>query len=111
MSMWQSSGLYLAAPIAVALGDQGHGSPGTNSHIGPTEDIYLTNKNAHQLNSNHNTTSMSYSEGSSNGNVNSKNISTLSREPPHIAREETPNDFIERSSTTNTGDSSKKRIL
>eukprot|EP00957_Ditylum_brightwellii_P143575 10938232-Ditylum_brightwellii.AAC.1 len=54
------------------------------------ENIYPNNGNAHHFDSDHSTTSVSYPEGSTNGNVNSENISTLGREPPHITREETP---------------------
>eukprot|EP00957_Ditylum_brightwellii_P023476 1771871-Ditylum_brightwellii.AAC.2 len=46
----------------------GHASPRTNFHIGLAEYIYLSNENAQHLNSDHSTTSTSYSEGSTNGN-------------------------------------------
>eukprot|EP00957_Ditylum_brightwellii_P047229 3587168-Ditylum_brightwellii.AAC.1 len=79
---------------------QGHDSPGTSSKtLFLAEEIFSNNGNAHHLNSDHNTTSVSYPEGSTNGNVNSENILTLGRETPHITRE--------RSFTTNTGDSHK----
>eukprot|EP00957_Ditylum_brightwellii_P024125 1819416-Ditylum_brightwellii.AAC.1 len=81
-------------PVAVTLDDQGHGSLGTSSHIGLAEGIYTTSENACHLNSNHNTTSMSYSEGSSNRNVHSENISTLDIDSPqeshHILPENKP---------------------
>eukprot|EP00957_Ditylum_brightwellii_P197361 15036484-Ditylum_brightwellii.AAC.1 len=84
-------------PVAVALDDHGHNSPGTRTHIfniGIVEDIYSTSENAHHLNSNHNTTVKRHSEGSTNGNVNSQNISLSGRESPHIAKEESLTDFM-----------------
>eukprot|EP00957_Ditylum_brightwellii_P131022 9994429-Ditylum_brightwellii.AAC.1 len=67
-------------PVAVALDGHGHGHLGTMSHmgqppIGNGEDIYSTNKDAHHLNSNHNTTYDKHSKRSTNGNVHSENIS------------------------------------
>eukprot|EP00957_Ditylum_brightwellii_P139606 10640430-Ditylum_brightwellii.AAC.1 len=86
-------------PVAVALNDHGHGSLGTRSHIGIPhigngEDMYSTSKDAHHLNSNHNTTFKKHSEGSTHGNVLSKNISSSGSESPHIAKEENLTDFM-----------------
>eukprot|EP00957_Ditylum_brightwellii_P049622 3763600-Ditylum_brightwellii.AAC.1 len=53
------------------------------------EDIYPNNGNAHHLDRDHNTTSVSYPEGSTYGNFISENISALGRETPHMTREET----------------------
>eukprot|EP00957_Ditylum_brightwellii_P014161 1066598-Ditylum_brightwellii.AAC.1 len=85
--MWQSS-------VAVALDQQGHRGPRTNSYISLAEDIYLTSKNDHNLSGNHNTTFKRHSEGSTNGNVHSENILSIGRETPHIAKEENLADFM-----------------
>eukprot|EP00957_Ditylum_brightwellii_P124811 9513508-Ditylum_brightwellii.AAC.1 len=71
-------------PVAVALGDHGKGHPGTMSHmgqphIGNGEDIYSTSKDAHNLNSDHNTTFKKHFKGSTNGNILSENISSIGR--------------------------------
>eukprot|EP00957_Ditylum_brightwellii_P203662 15335668-Ditylum_brightwellii.AAC.1 len=64
-------------------------APGLVPNIFLAEDIYPNNGDAQHLGSDHNTTYVSHPEGSTNGNGNSENISTLGREPPHITREET----------------------
>eukprot|EP00957_Ditylum_brightwellii_P080872 6151858-Ditylum_brightwellii.AAC.1 len=86
-------------PVAVAFDDHGHGTQGTSSfmgipHSGSGENIYLTSKDAHHLNSNHNTTLKKHFEGSTNGNVLSENVPSTSRESPHIVKEENLTDFM-----------------
>eukprot|EP00957_Ditylum_brightwellii_P191993 14615877-Ditylum_brightwellii.AAC.1 len=86
-------------PVAVTLDDHGHGTQGISSHmgqphIGNGEDIYLTSKDAHHLNNNHNTTLKKHFKGSTNGNVLSENISSYGRESLHIAKEENLTDFM-----------------
>eukprot|EP00957_Ditylum_brightwellii_P082087 6241853-Ditylum_brightwellii.AAC.1 len=86
-------------PVAVALDDHGHGTQGIRSlmgipYSGSGEDIYLTSKDACHLNSNCNTTLKKHFEGSTNRNVLSKNILSISRESPHIAKEENLTDFM-----------------
>eukprot|EP00957_Ditylum_brightwellii_P073131 5558328-Ditylum_brightwellii.AAC.1 len=63
--------------------------PGLVPKISIAEDIYPNSGNAQHLGSDHNTTYVSHSEGSTNGNGKSENISTLGREPPRITREQT----------------------
>eukprot|EP00957_Ditylum_brightwellii_P166411 12667456-Ditylum_brightwellii.AAC.1 len=61
---------------------------------GKAEGIIPHDGNAHHLDCDHSTTSVSYPEGSTNGNVNYEVSSTLGIEPPHIAREKTLADFM-----------------
>eukprot|EP00957_Ditylum_brightwellii_P171704 13071690-Ditylum_brightwellii.AAC.1 len=63
-------------------------------HFGSGEDIYSTSKDAHHLNSDHNTTFKKYFEGFTNGNVLSENVSSTHRESPQIAKEENHTDFM-----------------
>eukprot|EP00957_Ditylum_brightwellii_P146385 11145518-Ditylum_brightwellii.AAC.2 len=82
---------HILFPIAMVLGDQGHNSSGTGDQA---EDIYPHDGNAHYLDRDHSTSSVSDPEGSTNRNVNSESSSTLGREPPHITREENLTDFM-----------------
>eukprot|EP00957_Ditylum_brightwellii_P205076 15342139-Ditylum_brightwellii.AAC.1 len=82
---------HVSFPIDMALDDQGRISSGTGDQ---TEDIYLHDGNVHHFNRDHSTSSVSYPEGSENGNVNLESSSTLGREPPHITREENRTDFM-----------------
>eukprot|EP00957_Ditylum_brightwellii_P206339 15347916-Ditylum_brightwellii.AAC.1 len=82
---------HVSFPIPVVLDDQGHNSSGTGDQA---EAIYPHHGNAHHLDGDHSTSSVSYPEGSINGNVNSESISTLDREPPYIAQEENLTDFM-----------------
>eukprot|EP00957_Ditylum_brightwellii_P123551 9420136-Ditylum_brightwellii.AAC.1 len=63
-------------------------------HPGNGENIYSTSKDAHHLNSNHNTTFKKHSEGSVNGNFLSENVSSTSRESPHIANKGNHTDLM-----------------
>eukprot|EP00957_Ditylum_brightwellii_P194442 14808415-Ditylum_brightwellii.AAC.1 len=86
-------------PVAVALDEHGHSTQGTSPlmgipHPGNGEDIYSTSEDAHHLKSNHNTTFKRHSKGPANGNVNSENISSTSRESPHIVKKENHTDLM-----------------
>eukprot|EP00957_Ditylum_brightwellii_P141520 10780912-Ditylum_brightwellii.AAC.1 len=86
-------------PVAVSLDDHSHGAQGTSSlmgipHSGSGENNYSTSKDAHRLNSNHNTTSKKHFEGSTNGNVLSENFSSTDRDSPHITNKENLTGFM-----------------